>query len=102
SRVEVVYPPISIRGEARVVLADSNADHRDTRAVARDLVRFLYSGEGQEIIARHHYRSVRPGITRLPDLELFGVQDLFPDGSRGQERFFGKGGPFDQIRTAKR
>jgi sulfate transport system substrate-binding protein len=106
-QAEVVYPPISLRGEARVAVLDRTADRRGTRSAAEAYLRFLYSDEVQAIIARHHYRPVRTIAADnrdagRPGIELFGVQDLFGDGTPGPERLFGEGGLLGQARPAAR
>ena len=54
--LELVYPPISIRAEPHVAVVDANVDRKGTRAAAEAYLKFLYTDEAQEIIAKHFYR----------------------------------------------
>jgi sulfate transport system substrate-binding protein len=105
--LEIIYPPISLRTEPRVAVLDRNAERRDTQAAAEAYLRFLYTDEAQEVIARHGYRPVRAGIARanadrLPEVELFSLQDLAGNRWQLDERFFAEGGIFDQVRAARK
>ena len=51
---EIVYPTVSIRAEPPVAVVDSVVDKRGTRAAAEAYLKFLYSKEGQELVAKHH------------------------------------------------
>src|SRR5207237_699690 len=62
--LEIVYPKVSIRAEPYVALVDANVDYRGTREVARAYLEFLHAPEGQEIIARHHFRPRDPEVLR--------------------------------------
>ena len=55
-KVEIVTPSISILAEPPVAVVDKNVDRKGTRAVAEAYLQYLYSPEGQEIAAKHHYR----------------------------------------------
>ena len=55
-QVEIVVPSLSILAEPPVAVVDKVVDKKGTRAVAEAYLQFLYSPEGQEIAAKHHYR----------------------------------------------
>ena len=55
-KVEIVMPSISILAEPPVAVVDKVVDQKGTRAVAEAYLQYLYSPEGQEIAAKHHYR----------------------------------------------
>src|SRR5262249_42558782 len=79
--LELVYPPASIRAEPHVTVVDANVDDRGTRVVAEAYLRFAYTPEAQEIIAKHHYRPGDPEVLKrhaaeLPDIKLFTVQEI--------------------------
>jgi sulfate transport system substrate-binding protein len=98
----IVYPKVSIRAEPYVAVIDDNVDHKGTRAVAEAYLRFLYTPEGQVIIARHHYRPIDPEVLRrhekeLPPIELFTVETVAGSWREAQDRFFGSNGVFDRI-----
>lgn len=99
-RLEVVYPPVSIRAEPVVAVVDKVVDRRGTRAIAEAYVSYLYSPEGQALVARHYYRPVDPAALDaggFPAIETFTVDEVFGGWSRAQPQHFGEGGVFDQI-----
>src|SRR5690606_2251314 len=49
--VEIVVPPLSILAEPPVAIVDKNVDERGTRELAKAYLDYLYSPEGQKIIA---------------------------------------------------
>src|SRR5271167_3380802 len=53
---EVIYPSSSIQAEPPVAVVDKVAEKHGTSRVAQAYLEFLYTEEGQEIIAKHHYR----------------------------------------------
>src|SRR6266581_4107841 len=53
---EIVVPSRSILAEPPVALVDTVVEKHGTRRAAEAYLRFLYSGEGQEIAARHDFR----------------------------------------------
>jgi sulfate transport system substrate-binding protein len=101
--LEIVYPPVSIRAEPHVAVVDANVRDVRRRAAAEAYLKFLYTDEAQEIIARHHYRPTNEAIrrrhsARLPDLTLFPITAVEPRGwGEVRQRFFGDGGVFDRI-----
>jgi sulfate transport system substrate-binding protein len=102
--LEIVYPPISVLAEPHVAVIDANVDRKGTRAQAEAYLRFLYTPEAQEIIARHHHRPTDPEVfarhaDRFPALDLRRAPTLVPSGRWDdvQKRFFAEGGEFDRI-----
>ena len=59
AKFDVVIPSLSILAEPPVSVVDKVVDRRGTRAVAEAYLQYLYSKQGQEIIARHYYRPPR-------------------------------------------
>jgi len=101
-RLQIVYPPLSIRASPPVAVVDANVDRKSTRAAAEAYLRFLYTPEAQEVVARHHYRPGDPAVAarhagRFPALTLFELADLGLDADAAQRRFFAEGALFDQI-----
>jgi sulfate transport system substrate-binding protein len=85
---------------------DRYADKHGTRALARSYLEYLYSEEGQEIAARHHYRPRSPQVaarhaSEFPRLELFTVDEVFGGWDKAQKTHFADGGVFDQITVAQ-
>jgi sulfate transport system substrate-binding protein len=100
--LQIIYPTISIRAEPPVAVVDANVDRKGTRPGAEAYLKFLYTDEGQEIIARHHYRPINPTIAqkyadRFPAIKLFPLTSFVRDGDEAQEKFFSEGGIFDGI-----
>jgi sulfate transport system substrate-binding protein len=101
-RFDIVVPKVSILAEPPVAVVDRYADKHGTRAVAREYLEYLYSEEGQEIAARHHYRPRSAQVaarhaSEFPRLELFTVDEVFGGWERAQKTHFADGAIFDQI-----
>lgn len=102
-RFEIVIPSVSILAEPPVAVVDKVALRRGTREVAMAYLNYLYSKEGQEIVARHFYRPRDPEVaaryaTSFPQLKLATIAD-FGGWAGVQRTHFGDGGVFDQIST---
>lgn len=100
--LELVYPPQSILHEPHVAVVDKVVDHRGTRAVAEAYLKFLYTPEGQEIIARNYFRPTNPEVLarhsdRFPPIKLFTITDLVSNWDEAQGKFFAEGSIFDGI-----
>jgi sulfate/thiosulfate-binding protein len=95
---EIVNPSVSILAEPPVAVVDKNADRHGTRKVAEAYLQFLYSDEGQQIIAKHHYRPRNPKVaSTLPKISLFTIDEVFGGWQKAQPKHFEDGGVFDQI-----
>lgn len=100
--LELVYPPLSIRAEPHVAVVDANVRRKGTQAAAEAYLKFLYTDEAQEIIARHHYRPSNAGILakhadKLKAIDLFPITTFVRDWDEAQEKFFAEGAIFDRI-----
>lgn len=101
-KFDLVTPSVSILAEPPVALVDKNAAKHGTIAVANAYLDFLYSPEGQEIAARHHYRPRLDAVARkhapaFPTIDLFTVDAVFGGWQKAQRAHFADGGVFDQI-----
>jgi len=97
----IVYPSISVLAEPPVAVVDQYALQHGRRPLATAYLQYLYSREGQEIIARNFYRPRDPRVAaqfaaQYPKIELATVSDL-GGWATVQKKFFGDGGVFDQI-----
>jgi len=106
SKVDVVYPSLSILAEPPVTIVDRNVDRKGTRTVAEEYLRFLYTEQAQEIIGRHFYRPISPAAqtkvaARLPRLALFTIDQAFGGWEKVGREHFADGAMFDQIYTRK-
>jgi sulfate transport system substrate-binding protein len=101
-KFEIVAPPVSILAEPPVAVVDKNASKHGTTAVARAYLDFLYTEEGQQIIAKHHYRPRDPKVAakyaaHFPKLRLLTVDENFGGWQKAQKTHFADNGTFDQI-----
>jgi sulfate/thiosulfate transport system substrate-binding protein len=101
-KVEIVVPSLSILAEPPVALVDKVVDKRGTRKVAEAYLNYLYTPEGQEIVARNYYRPRLESVakkysTTFPKLNLITIDDTFGGWQKAQKTHFADGGVFDQI-----
>lgn len=104
--LEIVYPPVSILAEPQVAVVDANVKRKGTREAAEAYLNYLYSDEGQQIVARHFYRPINQEILRqhsatFPDVKLFPITAIAGDWAAAQKKFFAEGGLFDGIYKPK-
>jgi sulfate/thiosulfate-binding protein len=102
NKVEIVAPSISILAEPPVAIVDKVVDKRGTRKVAEAYLQYLYSDEGQEIIARHYYRptvdkAAKKYAAQFPQVKLFTIDEVAGGWTKAQKSHFSDGGVFDQI-----
>jgi len=100
-KLEIVVPSVSILAEPPVAVVDKVALRHGTRELARAYLGYLYSKEGQEIIAQHFYRPRDAEVAaryaaRFPPLKLVTIAD-FGGWASAQSTHFRDGGIFDQI-----
>lgn len=101
-KYEVVIPPESIRADFPVAVVDRVEDRRGTRELARAYLEFLYSPEGQDILARN-YNRVRDAkvsqkyAAQFPRVELATVEEAFGGWDKAQKAHFDDGGTFDKL-----
>lgn len=100
--LEIVYPPISIRAEPHVAVVDKNVDRKKTRETAEAYLKYTYTDEAQEIIAKHFYRPSNPAILKknaatFPDIKLFPITAIAKDFPDAYKQFVGEGSVFDTI-----
>ncbi len=101
-KFEIVTPSMSILAEPPVSIVDRNVDKRGKRKVAEAYLQYLYSEQGQEIAARHHYRPrlqavADKHVNDLPKLTLFTIDELFGGWKQAQQKHFADQGTFDRI-----
>ena len=103
NKFEVVTPSISVLAEPPVAVVDKNAAKHGTAEIAKAYLDFLFSEQGQQIGAKHHYRSrLQKYAANLPKLQFFTVDEVFGGWKKAQKRHFDDGGVFDQIYTPGR
>jgi sulfate/thiosulfate transport system substrate-binding protein len=113
-KLEIVYPgantpggPISVLAEPHIAVVDANVRRKGTAGIADAYVRFLYTDEAQELIAKNFHRpSDQSVFTRhkslFPDMDLRRATTLVATGQWNdiQRKFFAEGQIFDQIQSA--
>ena len=100
-KLEIVVPSISVLAEPSVAVVDKVVLRRGTREVAQAYLEFLYSPEGQELVAKNYYRPRSADIAakyadQFARVELVGI-DHFGGWKLAQKTHFATGGIFDQI-----
>ncbi len=104
--LDLIYPPISIRAEPHVTVVDDNVDRRKTREAAEAYLKYMYTDEAQEIIAKHFYRPASDAVLKrhaatFPDIRLFSVTEIAKDFQDAHKQFISEGGVFDTIYKPK-
>jgi len=101
-KFDVVYPSVTIEAPAPVALVERVVEKRGTRRVAQAYLEFLYSPEGQEIIAKHNFRPrldavVKKYAKRFPAVRTFTVENQLGGWDKVRKEHFADGGIYDQI-----
>ncbi|HZP13052.1 MAG TPA: sulfate ABC transporter substrate-binding protein [Nevskiaceae bacterium] len=104
-KFEIVAPSLSILAEPPVTVVDKVVDKHGTRKIAEAYLNYLYTDEGQEIIAKNFYRPVNEAIaakhaSEFPRLDLVTIAD-FGGWQKAQATHFADGGVFDQLTLSK-
>jgi len=105
-KFEIVVPSLSMLAEPPVATVNQIARKHGTLEVANAYLDYLYSPEGQRIVAKHYYRPVTPehadpaDIARFPQLELVSIEE-FGGWAKVQQEHFADGGIFDQIFSSR-
>ena len=103
-KFEVVVPSISILAEPPVAVIAANTEKHGTTEVAQAYLRFLYSKQAQEAIARNFYRPRDPEVaarfrSQFRDIPMVTIDKDFGGWTKAQKTFFDDGGVFDRIYT---
>jgi sulfate/thiosulfate transport system substrate-binding protein len=102
NKFEIVTPSMSILAEPSVAVVDKNVDKHGTRAAAEAYLNFLYTPEGQELAAKHHYRPRDQAVSKRHEnafakVSLITIDGAFGGWQKAQKEHFADGGTFDQI-----
>jgi sulfate transport system substrate-binding protein len=106
SKVDIVYPSISILAEPPVAVVDKNVERKGTRKVAEAYLNYLYTDEGQDIAGKNFYRPISAKaqakyVKQLPKLPLFTIDQAFGGWAKADKDHFADGASFDQIYLKK-
>ena len=101
-KFDIVVPSVSILAEPPVAVVDKVVDKKGTRKAAEAYLRYLYTPQAQDVIAKHYYRPRNPQVAarykgRFPNVKLFTIDRNFGGWARAQATHFNDGGLFDQI-----
>lgn len=104
-KFEIVYPSFSILAEPPVAVVDKNVDKKGTRKAAEEYLKFLYTPEAQDIIARNYFRPRSAQVAakykgQFRSMQLFTIDRNFGGWAKTQALHFNDGGLFDQIYEA--
>ena len=104
-KFEIVAPSVSILAEPPVTVVDRNARKHGTAKVAEAYLKFLYTDEGQEIIARNHYRPRSAAIAQkyaatFPKITLFTIDEVFGGWQKAHKTHFEDNAVYDQVMLA--
>lgn len=103
ARLEIVWPSLSVRAEPPVAWVDRNVERNGTRRQAEAYLRFLYSPQGQQLAARHHYRPAEPRgvptalLARFPPVRMVGIDQAFGGWTKAHATHFADGALFDRV-----
>jgi sulfate transport system substrate-binding protein len=105
-RVEVVVPSLSVLAEFPVSVIDKYADKHGTRPLATAYLEFLYSEEGQTILARQYNRVNNEKVAaafkdRFPLVKLVKVEDEFGGWDKVNKDHFNPDAKLDQLFGAR-
>ncbi|TYR33173.1 sulfate ABC transporter substrate-binding protein [Mesorhizobium microcysteis] len=101
-KFDLVVPSVSLLAEFPVAIVDRVADRRGSGELAKAYLEFLYSEEGQRIVAQHgnrvHDETVKAEFAEdFPEVRLVTAEDVFGGWDAIQENHFASGALLDQI-----
>ncbi len=101
-KFDTVVPSVSLLAEFPVAIVDKVVDKRGSRDFAKAYLDFLYSPEGQTIIAENGNRVNDPVVAekfkdQFPEVRLVTVEDVFGGWDKVQEEHFASGALLDKI-----
>jgi sulfate/thiosulfate transport system substrate-binding protein len=101
-KVERVTPSVSLLAEFPIAIVDKVVDKRETRDAAKIYLDYLYTPEGQKILAENGNRVHDEAVAaefkdEFPEVRLVTVEDVFGGWDKVQSEHFASGGLLDQI-----
>jgi len=99
---EIVYPTVSIIAEPSVAVINTTVERKQTRDIAEEYLKFMYTPEIQRLIMEHYYRPCDNALLEekkdiFKSLELFRFADVFGTWSEVQKEHFSNGGVFEKM-----
>jgi sulfate transport system substrate-binding protein len=101
-KYDAVIPSVSLLAEFPIAIVNKVGDQRGSTAIAREYLDFLYTPEGQEILARNfnrvHDQTVAAAhAADFPEVRLVTVEDVFGGWEKVQAEHFVEGGLLDKV-----
>ena len=99
---QVVVPSVSLLAEFPVAVVDRVAEARGSAEIAQAYLEFLYTPQGQEILAQNfnrvHDETVAAQYAEtFPEVRLVTVEEVFGGWDQVTEEHFAEGGLLDQV-----
>ena len=101
-KAQTVVPSMSLLAEFPVAVVDKVVDKRGSRALATAYLDYLYSRDGQEILAKFYNRVHNPEIIakykdKFPDVKLVTVEDVYGGWDKATKDHLAPGAKLDQL-----
>ena len=101
-KYDIVVPSVSILAEPPVAVVDKVALKKGNLPIAKEYLSYLYSPEGQDIVAQNYYRPIDKTVaakyaSRFPTIPTLVTIRDFGGWAKVQKEQFDYGGVFDQI-----
>ncbi|MGD9914239.1 MAG: thiosulfate ABC transporter substrate-binding protein CysP [Rhizobiaceae bacterium] len=101
-KFDAVVPSVSLLAEFPVAIVDKVVDKHGSRDLAKSYLDFLYTPEGQRILAENGNRVNDAAVAaefkdEFPDVRLVTVENVFGSWAKVQEEHFASGGKLDQL-----
>lgn len=105
-KVDSVYPSVSVVAENPVAIVERTTAKKNSGALAKAYLDYLYSDEAQEIAAKHAIRPRSEAVLKkhaatFKPLKQFTVSKYFGSLTEAQNVHFNDGGQFDKIYSTK-
>lgn len=105
TQLQVVMPSLSVRADFPVAVVDKVVDRKGTREQASAYLQFLFSPQGQELLARHHNRVHDAAVVKkysadFPAVRLVSIEETFGGWNAVMTTHFADGGLLDQALKA--
>jgi sulfate transport system substrate-binding protein len=103
---DCVYPSLSVDASAPVAVVHKVAERHGYSKLAKAYMDFLFSKEGQALIAKHHFRPrdtevLAANSAKFPPIKTFRVEEKIGAWPSVLTTHFADGGVFDQITESR-
>lgn len=99
---DAVVPSVSLLAEFPVAVVDKVADARGSQEIAKTYLNYLYTPEGQEILAANYNRVHDEKVAAahaadFPEVRLVTIEDAFGGWEKVSKEHFADGGLLDKV-----